>query len=238
MITKILMKNVASYKEEAILETNKPINLIYGLNGTGKTQISKFLANPKGENFKECKIEGLNDEKILVYNQDFIDANFYQTDIQKRIFSLSNENAEIKKEIENLEKEISELSVKQKNITKESISKQKQNQEQNDVYANYFWNNVEKKYNSDFEIFFEKLKTKKGLYDFLLSRYKIMQNKIFLGEECMEDYSVAISYYPDDEIFISVMGINDEDYNNSMKDIKNRYNAIVDTHIDSIESIS
>lgn len=42
MITKISMKNVASYKDETTLETNKRINLIYGLNGAGKTQILKF----------------------------------------------------------------------------------------------------------------------------------------------------------------------------------------------------
>ncbi|MGW68010.1 hypothetical protein EBK63_08765, partial [Campylobacter jejuni] len=35
MITKISMKNVASYKDETTLETNKRINLIYGLNGAG-----------------------------------------------------------------------------------------------------------------------------------------------------------------------------------------------------------
>lgn len=41
MIEKIKMKNVASYKQETILETDKRINLIYGLNGTGKTTITK-----------------------------------------------------------------------------------------------------------------------------------------------------------------------------------------------------
>ena len=38
MITKISIKNTASYGEiPAILNTDKKVNLIYGLNGTGKT---------------------------------------------------------------------------------------------------------------------------------------------------------------------------------------------------------
>ncbi|EMD0006143.1 AAA family ATPase, partial [Campylobacter upsaliensis] len=107
MITKISMKNVASYKNETTLETKKRINLIYGLNGVGKTQISKFLANQEDQNFKDCKIEGLsNEQQILVYNQDFIQKNFYDTDKQQGIFTLSEENISVKKEIENLQKEL------------------------------------------------------------------------------------------------------------------------------------
>ncbi|HDZ4944389.1 TPA: AAA family ATPase, partial [Campylobacter jejuni] len=106
MITKISMKNIASYKDETSLETNKRINLIYGLNGIGKTQISKFLANQKDEKFKDCKIKGLSDEEILVYNQDFIDEHFYDTDRQKGIFTLSEENISIKQEIEKLQEEL------------------------------------------------------------------------------------------------------------------------------------
>jgi len=40
MISKITIKDVASYKKEAILETDKRVNLIYGLNGVGKSTIA------------------------------------------------------------------------------------------------------------------------------------------------------------------------------------------------------
>ncbi|PSD44229.1 hypothetical protein C7E23_03125 [Elizabethkingia anophelis] len=43
MITKINLNNVASYKSHTTLETDKKINLIYGLNGTGKSTLSNFL---------------------------------------------------------------------------------------------------------------------------------------------------------------------------------------------------
>lgn len=47
MITKITMDKVASYKSPVSLETDKKVNLIYGLNGTGKSTLSDFLYNPK-----------------------------------------------------------------------------------------------------------------------------------------------------------------------------------------------
>ena len=37
MINKINLNKVASYKNVATLETNKKVNLIYGLNGVGKS---------------------------------------------------------------------------------------------------------------------------------------------------------------------------------------------------------
>ena len=44
MITEICMKNVASFKQ-ATLNTDKRINLIYGLNGVGKSTIFMMLIN-------------------------------------------------------------------------------------------------------------------------------------------------------------------------------------------------
>ena len=66
------MNNVASYKSPAILETDKKVNLIYGLNGTGKTTLSSFLYDRDNDDYLECSIDGLSGEDILVYNQRFI----------------------------------------------------------------------------------------------------------------------------------------------------------------------
>lgn len=92
------MKNVATY-QETTLETDKRINLIYGLNGSGKTLFSDCLKNwnnLENTKFRECSIEKVsNNEAILVYNQNFIDENFYETDKQKGIFTLSEQNKNI-----------------------------------------------------------------------------------------------------------------------------------------------
>ena len=43
MITKIEISGVPPIMEKVILETDKKVNLIYGLNGTGKSTISNIL---------------------------------------------------------------------------------------------------------------------------------------------------------------------------------------------------
>ncbi len=51
MITKIGLNCIASYKNIAALETDKKINLIYGLNGTGKSTLSNFFYDKTDEAF-------------------------------------------------------------------------------------------------------------------------------------------------------------------------------------------
>ena len=61
MITKITLNNVASYKAETTLETDKKVNFIYGLNGTGKTTLSNYLASLNKEehcDFGHCSVKG------------------------------------------------------------------------------------------------------------------------------------------------------------------------------------
>jgi AAA15 family ATPase/GTPase len=85
MITKIAMNNVASYKSLTTLETDKTVNLIYGLNGTGKSTLSSFLYNKDDSKFNDCSINSLIDEDIRVYNQKFIQDYFYESgNLQKK----------------------------------------------------------------------------------------------------------------------------------------------------------
>lgn len=103
MINIITIKGPASYKEKAVLETQQNVNLIYGLNGAGKSTFSEFLRNYKDERYKECSIEPkINDEEeeILVYNEHYVDEVFYESSKQKGIFSLSKENNAAKKIID------------------------------------------------------------------------------------------------------------------------------------------
>lgn len=129
MITSILMKNVASYKEEVVLETDKKANLIYGLNGTGKSTLSDFLYNKYDTKFSECRINGLNeDDKLLVYNQQFIHDNFYETEDIQGIFTLSKENKQVKEVIDDAKIKIKELLEQNKKYEEEKavIKKKKE----------------------------------------------------------------------------------------------------------------
>jgi len=115
MISKISIKNIASYGETpAVLETDKKINLVYGLNGTGKTTLSNYLQDKDNACFSCCSISGLSNEKVLVYNQKFVTDNFYQ-DTQRGIFSLKSENKAAKEKIDIATQEINKLKNQIKN---------------------------------------------------------------------------------------------------------------------------
>ena len=127
MITKININKVACFKNLTVLETDKKVNLVYGLNGTGKSTLSDFLYKPTDSNFASCSIEGVGtDDEILVYNQTFIHDNFYQTDSLKGIFTLSQQNKEAETKILNAEDEIKKLDAdkikKAGELQKENVS--------------------------------------------------------------------------------------------------------------------
>lgn len=110
MLTKILLSKVASYKQPAIVETDKKVNLIYGLNGTGKSTFSNYLMNRSHTRFKDCSIEGLSeDHELMVYSQDFVKDNFFEPEGLKGIFTLSKRNKDAETKIINAQDEIDNL---------------------------------------------------------------------------------------------------------------------------------
>jgi wobble nucleotide-excising tRNase len=113
MITKINLNCVASYRNSACLQTDKKVNLIYGLNGTGKSTLSNYLYNLNDASFKDCRIEGIDDgHDLLVYNQTFIQEHFFEHEDLKGIFTLSKENKEAESKISDGIKKIKELDQK------------------------------------------------------------------------------------------------------------------------------
>jgi len=120
MINKISLNKVASYKNPTVLETDKKVNLIYGLNGTGKSTLSDFLYKATDNIYKDCCIEGIDDNhEILVYNQNFIRENFFESESLKGIFTLAKKNKEAETKIANAEKEL-------KRIEGEKVTKEKE----------------------------------------------------------------------------------------------------------------
>lgn len=110
MINKIVMSNINSYKERTELSVDKSVVLVYGLNGTGKSTLSNYLYDINNLKYKDCSVEGLSDnEEILVYNQQFVNENFYETDSIKGIFTLSKENKKAKQAIENANADIEKI---------------------------------------------------------------------------------------------------------------------------------
>lgn len=112
MINKILIHGPASFRKPAILETDKNINLIYGLNGSGKSTLSEYMRNQDSPFYSRCCIEPILDEEseeILVYNESYVNEVFYSAETQKGIFSLSKENSNARKKIDEANTKLREV---------------------------------------------------------------------------------------------------------------------------------
>ncbi len=114
MINSIKLKNVASYNQERTLNTDKKINLIYGLNGTGKTTLSNFFKDKNNTKFSDSSISGGETAKYLVYNQEFINENFYEKDDLKGVFTISESNVTAEENVKKAKAEIEKLETKEK----------------------------------------------------------------------------------------------------------------------------
>ncbi|MFJ1431039.1 AAA family ATPase [Capnocytophaga canimorsus] len=140
MITKISIDKVASYKKPTVLETDKKINLIYGLNGTGKSTLSDYLYKKTDEEYKNCSIEGLGENhEILVYNQSFIQDNFFEVENLKGIFTLSEENKEAETKISDARKEIEKLKNQKTEKEKELSNEEKEIAQKYETAKNTIW---------------------------------------------------------------------------------------------------
>lgn len=173
MLHKITLDNVASYKQPAFLITDKKINLIYGLNGTGKSTFADFLYQRTDIDYSKCSTEPpINpaETEIIVYNRTFVQDNFYESETLKGIFSLSKENKEASEKIAVAEKHIIELD------TQKNQKKAEQENENNDFIKkrsfaeNRIWEIKQNYAGGDrvLEFCLDGLKGSKGaLFDFL-----------------------------------------------------------------------
>lgn len=98
MIESIIVCNDASYNTEQILTGLKKINFMYGANGSGKTTISRIIADPG--NFPRASISWKDARPVeaLVYNVDFVRRTFVPQ--MPGIFTLGEESADILERIE------------------------------------------------------------------------------------------------------------------------------------------
>lgn len=119
MLTEIKLNGYASFKHETCLKTDKPINFVYGLNGTGKSSLTRYLAHRDDPKYAQCSITSAIDpdkEVILVYNQDYISETFVDKDRQNGVFTLSKQNKKAYDAIQKATQKLAELDVQDKAI--------------------------------------------------------------------------------------------------------------------------
>ncbi len=119
MLTEIKLNDIASFKHEACLQTDKPINFVYGLNGTGKSSFTRYLAHRDDPKYAQCSITPAIDsekEEILVYNQDYISEIFVDLEYLPGVFTLSRQNKKAYDAIKKATQKLDELNVQDKAI--------------------------------------------------------------------------------------------------------------------------
>lgn len=204
MIKKVNLK-CASYKELATLETDKKINLIYGLNGSGKSTFSEYLRKIgyADEKFANCSIETDNvenkselslNEKILVYNQKWVKEVFYENPTLKGIFSLSKENADAKKKIDLANQEKEKLE-KLKTENKENKEKSQKSFESKKLkIVDSIWK-IKTDYTGGERVtdqFFKGLKSKEALFNHVLGISKSTTPLLKTIEDIKEELHVLL----------------------------------------------
>lgn len=114
MIETIHLAGVATYGPEAqSLRDLRAVNYFYGANGSGKTTISRVIANPTHADYARCGVvwRGGRQLETLVYNRDFVEENFGGEEI-KGVFTVGKRSVDALAEIARLKLQSAELFAK------------------------------------------------------------------------------------------------------------------------------
>ena len=176
LIEKIVLEQIASFKEAQPADLRQ-YNFFYGLNGSGKTTISRLLEKyPSHEDdneYKSCRVHPAagagSSLEIMVYNKEFIEKHFYSSSEQRGIFTLDkiNKNAanRIVQATKKREKLVDELTNCQEK--KKELSILRQNSEA-EAATDFF----------EYKQIYEKTSLVECLHGFRNDKKKFMQNLI------------------------------------------------------------
>ena len=110
MIDEISISDVANFDSQPEkMDALSQFNFVFGSNGTGKTTISRVIADE--DEFPSCKVTWKGGTKLqpMVYNRDFVDRNFDQSTEFKGVFTLGEEQVDTLTKIDEAQSELNEL---------------------------------------------------------------------------------------------------------------------------------
>lgn len=108
MIKKIEIKDIATFDHKGIeIDELKKVNVIYGSNGTGKSTVSKVLAQV--HKFPQCHIDWKDGIPldVLVYNKEFCEKNYSEQ--MPGVFTLGDAASDTLKEISDKKLKLEEI---------------------------------------------------------------------------------------------------------------------------------
>ena len=170
MIEGIRIKSVASFGEEQqVIDDLSQNNFFYGANGSGKTTISRVIADE--DEYSECTVvwRGGNKLQTLVYNLDFVDKNFNSDAELKGIFTLGEKNEADLKAIEDAKTDAdkleSDIQGEKKTLAGEDGTGGKEAELENleSEFEGHCWT-VKGKYDEDFKEAFKGVRDKKAKF--------------------------------------------------------------------------
>lgn len=119
MIDSITIADVATYgSTPESLSSLSQFNFVFGSNGTGKTTVSRIIADEAS--FATCKVAWRGGTRLqpMVYNRDFLDRNFNQSNELKGVFTLGEKQADTLQKIKDAKEEHETLTRKLENLTR------------------------------------------------------------------------------------------------------------------------
>jgi len=190
MIDSIHIASIATYgANEEILDGLSLFNYIYGSNGSGKTTISRIIADPTS--FPSCQVQWKagNVLQVMVYNHDFIERNFNQTKELRGVFTLGETQTEILDQIAILKKHIDDLSKKNSGLLENLQGTDGNGGKRTELatleaeFKELAWE-LKKKYDGDFSNAFEGLRSNSEKFrDRFLLEYKSNKASLLTFEE-------------------------------------------------------
>lgn len=119
MISQISVCSAATFGNVSqVIDDLRKFNYFFGPNGSGKTTISKIIADPS--QYPHCSVtwESNLTLETRVYNRDFVDRNFNPQSKLKGVFTLGEQEADTLQKIETMKKDIDDLIDSIKQLTK------------------------------------------------------------------------------------------------------------------------
>lgn len=106
MIESITIADIATYgKTPEVMSELKSLNFVFGSNGTGKTTVSRLIADPSASPTCGVSWKGGTPLQTLVYNRDFVERNFKPSEDLKGVFTLGEEQVDTLEKLAKLKSE-------------------------------------------------------------------------------------------------------------------------------------